>query len=62
MQLWTTLLLKGYVYDVAPMQVRVRDDKDPEQATTAEQVAEMFRAQALQTDKKKGTQAAEDDY
>ena len=40
----------------------MRDDKDPEQATTAEQVAEMFRAQALQADKKKGAQAVDDDY
>ena len=42
-----------------PRLVRVRDDKRPEDATSAEQVADMYRRQALC---QKGRAAEEDDY
>lgn len=43
------------------MQVRIRDDKDPEQATSAEQVADMYRAQAVHTSKHKAKVADDED-
>ena len=43
------------------LQVKIREDKDPEQATSAEQVADMYRAQASQAGKNKG-KAVEDEY
>ncbi|KAL4857383.1 DNA ligase 1 [Chlorella vulgaris] len=44
-----------------PRLVRVRDDKGPEDATSAEQVAEMYRRQAVLQQKQKGAAVAEDD-
>lgn len=44
------------------MQVRIRDDKDPEQATSAEQVADMYRAQAVHTSKHKAKVADDEDW
>jgi hypothetical protein len=46
--------------ETALMQVRIRDDKDPEQATSAEQVADMYRAQAVHTSKNRAKEADED--
>ncbi len=44
-----------------PRLVRVRDDKAPEDATGAEQVAEMYRRQALAQSNNKAN-AADEDY
>jgi len=44
-----------------PRLVRVRDDKRPEQATSAAQVAEMYRAQAVVAAKRRAAAADEDD-
>lgn len=44
-----------------PRLVRVRDDKGPEDATSAEQVAEMYRRQAVLQQTQKGGAAAVDD-
>jgi hypothetical protein len=45
-----------------PRLVRVRDDKGPEDATSAEQVAEMYRRQAVLQQNQKGGAAASDDF
>ena len=42
--------------------MRVRDDKGPEDATSAEQVAEMYRRQAVMQQKQAKGGAASDDY
>jgi DNA ligase-1 len=39
----------------------VREDKGPEDATSAEQVAEMYRKQAVLQQKQKGAAAADDE-
>jgi hypothetical protein len=39
----------------------VRDDKGPDDATSAEQVAEMYRRQAVLQQKQKGAAVADDD-
>lgn len=44
-----------------PRLVRVRDDKTPEEATGAEQVAEMYRRQALAQSNNKDAAADEDE-
>ncbi|KAI3430447.1 hypothetical protein D9Q98_005042 [Chlorella vulgaris] len=44
-----------------PRLVRVRDDKGPDDATSAEQVAEMYRRQAVLQQKQKGAAVADDD-
>jgi DNA ligase-1 len=41
--------------------LRVREDKGPEDATSAEQVADMYRRQAVLQQKQKGAAAADDD-
>jgi len=41
--------------------VRVRDDKGPEDATSAEQVAEMYRRQAVLQQKAKGAAGGDGD-
>lgn len=45
-----------------PRLVRVRDDKNPEQATNAEQVVEMYQKQPHVQGNKGSKAAAEDDY
>lgn len=47
-----------------PRLVRVRDDKGAEDATSAEQVAEMYSAQAVLQQKQKGkaAPAGDDDF
>ena len=45
-----------------PRLVRVRDDKAPEDATTAAQVAEMYQAQAIHTATNGGGSGAAEDY
>lgn len=45
-----------------PRLVRVRDDKDPEQATSADQVMEMYKAQAIVGQSSKKTSTADEDY
>ena len=44
-----------------PRLVRWRDDKTPEQATSAAQVAEMYQAQSLKQSKGKGKGGGDDD-
>ena len=45
----------------ATLQVKVREDKEPDQATSAEQVAEMYRAQAVHNSKNKAKAADDED-
>ena len=41
--------------------MKVREDKEPDQATSAEQVAEMYRAQAVHNSKNKAKAADDED-
>lgn len=45
-----------------PRLVRVRDDKGPEDSTSPEQVAEMYRAQAVLQQQGTGKADADDEY
>lgn len=57
---WVGDCLLLVVEESLGLQVRVRDDKGPEQATSADQVAEMYRAQAVLAAKGRGQEPDED--